>query len=63
MKAKNARRGAALMYRERWFLRKCIWNRRDGLGRWRGLRNMMFPRLSHHLIYLRLFGARRWWLD
>lgn len=59
----NARFGAQMMYVDRWFLRRCIWNRKDNQGKIKGLRNMVFPRISFHLIYLRKFGLKRWWFD
>ena len=59
--ARNARLGARQMYRDRWFLRKCIWSRTDKRGRIKGLRNMLFPRLTFHVIYISKFGVKKWW--
>jgi hypothetical protein len=59
--ARNARTGARMIYHDRWSLRKSLWHRRDGLGRWKALRNMVMPRTAFHLIYIRKFGVKRWW--
>lgn len=55
----NARNGARDMHRNRWALRKTLWERRA----WRGLRNMIFPRLTYHWIYAKRFGLRAWATD
>jgi hypothetical protein len=56
-RAANARAGARTIYRDRWSLRNTLWRNR----RWKGVRNMILPRLTFHAIYARKFGLRRWW--
>lgn len=62
MIAKNARFGARSMYEDRKLLRRFARERMDEGAR-RARRNMIFPRLTFHLIYLRRFGFRRWLTD
>lgn len=60
----NARRGGRTMYEDRHFLRRCLAERAaKGENVRRAQRNLRFPRLSFHWIYLRKFGLRRWICD